>query len=262
MKALVATILLLVAAVPALAHDTWLMPQEPQVVESESATVELTSGTFPKAENAIAADRVKKGGWRTGTAKGKLDKWDEGSSSLVMHLTAVGHGTMVMWLTLKPQPIELSDDDVEEYFDEIGASESMRRDWENRAPGTVFKETYTKHAKSFMRVGGGGEDPNCLRPAGLAIELLPQRDPTALAVGDKLVVKAVRGGDNELEQFPIVLVNAESGATQVQRTNEAGFAEFEISDAGWWLVRCTELRRRSDGTYESDFSTMTFFVSR
>ncbi|HXV13801.1 MAG TPA: DUF4198 domain-containing protein, partial [Candidatus Krumholzibacteria bacterium] len=222
MKALVATILVLVAAAPCLAHDTWLMPREPQVTEGKQATVELTSGmSFPQTESAIAADRVQKGAWRTGRAKGKLDKWEEGSSSLVMHLTAVGTGTMAMWLTLKPKDIELTDEDVEHYFEEIGASESVRRDWESREPGTVFKERYTKHAKSFMRVGDGGEDPTCLQPAGLAIELLPQSDPTALSVGDKLVVKAVRGGDDELEQFAVGIVCGATGASEILRTNES-----------------------------------------
>jgi uncharacterized GH25 family protein len=105
-----------------------------------------------------------------------------------------------------------------------------------------------------------GEDPNCLRPVGLAIELLPQTDPTSLSVGDKLVIKAVRGGDDELEQFALGMVCADTGETQVHRTNEAGFAEFEITNTGWWMVRGTELRRQSDGSYQSDFTTMTFYV--
>ncbi len=261
MKTFIATALAMLVTVPALAHDTWLIPKEPHVTESKSATVELTSGmAFPKAESAVKADRIASGAWRTSGKKGKLDKWEEGGSSLVMQLTAVGTGTAVMYLTLKPKEIELTDEEVAHYFDEIGAPEAVRRDWENRESGAVFKETYTKHAKSFMRVGDGGEDPSCLHPVGLAIELLPQKDPTALKVGDTLVIRAVRGGDDELESFAVGLVCGATGETQMHRTNQSGMVSFEITDRGWWLVRATELRRQADGTYESDFSTVTFFV--
>jgi len=56
-------------------------------------------------------------------------------------------------------------------------------------------------------------------------------------------------------------VRGKTGDSQLLRTNEAGKVSFKISSAGWWLVRGTELRRQADGTFESDFSTMTFYVS-
>jgi hypothetical protein len=229
---------------PCFAHDSWLMPRTPQAQEDKPVTVDLTSGTsFPKLESPIKADRVFRGGWRTSDRKGRLDRWEEGDSSLVMHFTPNGEGTAVMYLTLRPKDIELDADEVAHYFEEIGASESMRDEWESRGGDAVFHETYTKHAKAFMRVGDIGEDPTCLRQVGSAIEFIPQRDPTALMVGDDLVVKVVRGGDDEMEQFAVGLVCGATGDSELRRTNEAGMVSFPITDTGWWMVRGKVLRK-------------------
>jgi uncharacterized GH25 family protein len=249
-------------ALPCLAHDSWLMPRTPQAQEGKPATVDLTSGmSFPTLESPIKFERIFRGGWRTSDRKGRLDRWDEGDSSLVMHFTPIGAGTAVMYLTLRPKDIDLDADEVAHYFDEIGASEALRDEWQSRGGDATFHETYTKHAKAFMRVGDAGEDPSCLRQVGSAIEFIPQRDPTALTVGDDLVVKVVRGGDDEMEQFAVGLVCGATGDSELRRTNESGMVSFSITSTGWWMVRGTELRKKSDGTFESDFVTMTFYVA-
>ncbi|HEU4929182.1 MAG TPA: DUF4198 domain-containing protein [Candidatus Krumholzibacteria bacterium] len=245
----------------AFAHDTWLLPRVPRVPQGDRVAVDLTSGmSFPPLESGIKSDRIARGAWRIAGKKGKLDGWQEEDSSLVMRLVPTASGTATLYLSLKPKDIDLDAEEIAHYFDEIGAPESLRRDWETSPSPGGFHETYTKHAKSFMRVGDAGEDDSCTRPVGLAIEFIPQRDPTALAVGDSLVVKVVKGGDDELESFPVGIVCGATGEAIMKRTNQSGLVAFSITSAGWWLVRGTELRRKADHTFESDFSTMTFFV--
>jgi uncharacterized GH25 family protein len=260
--ALMATAVLVATALPCFAHDTWLMPRSPRATEDKPAIVDLTSGTaFPKIESAIKSDRVVSGGWRTSSANGRADRFEDGDASLVAQYAPSGEGTAVLFVTLKPKEIELEADEVAHYFDEIGASEALRRHWEEAGEDATFRETYTKHAKTFVRVGDGdGADATCLRPVGFAVELIPQSDPTALSVGDELVVKAVRGGDDELESFAVGFVCGATGEAELVRTNESGKVAFTISSPGWWMVRATELRHQADGTFKSDFVTMTFFV--
>ncbi len=258
-----AIVLVTLWASAAFAHDTWLLPRAPHVRESASVTIDLTSGmSFPSLESGIKSDRIARGAWRTARKKGRLDRWQEEDSSLVMHFTPTAAGTATLYLSLKPKDIALDAEEIEHYFDEIGVSEALRRDWEASPARDGFHETYTKHAKSFLRVGDAGEDASCVQPVGLAIEFIPQRDPTFLSVGDSLVVKVVKGGDDEMESFPVGMVCGATGESIMKRTNQAGFVSFPITSTGWWLVRATELRRKVDGNYESDFSTMTFFVER
>lgn len=261
-RVLMATAVLMTTALPCLAHDTWLMPRSPRATEGKRAAADLTSGmAFPKNESAIKSDRVASGGWRTSSSNGRADRYEDGDSSLVAHYAPSGEGTAVLFVALKPKEIELDADEVAHYLDEIGAPEALRRNWEEAGAGATFRETYTKHAKTFVRVGEGDEaDATCVRPVGFAVELIPQSDPTALSVGDELVVKAVRGGDDELESFAVGVVCGETGESVLVRTNESGKVAFTISSPGWWLVRATDLRRQGDGTFKSDFTTMTFFV--
>jgi hypothetical protein len=152
--------------------------------------------------------------------------------------------------------MDLDAEQVAHYLDEIGAPEAVRQEWDGESG---FHETYTKHAKTFVRLTGDDADPSCLRPVGFTIEFLPDRDPTAVKVGESLAVKAVKGG-NEMESFAVGVVCGATGESTLLRTSKAGFVSFPITDGGWWLVRGTELRRKADGTWESQFSTMTFFV--
>ena len=263
-RVVLVTIALATLCAPAAwAHDTWLLPRAPHVREGKRATVDLTSGmSFPHLESGIKSDRIASGAWRTERKQGRLDRWQEEDSSLVMHLTPSSSGTATLYLTLKPKEIDLDAEEIAHYFDEIGASDALRRDWESSPSPNGFHETYTKHAKSFMRVGDAGEDESCIRPVGLTIEFIPQRDPTALSVGDSLVIRVVKGGDDEMESFPVGMVCGATGESTMKRTNQSGFVAFPITATGWWLMRATELRRNADGSYQSDFSTMTFFVEK
>ena len=248
---------------PCFAHDTWLLPRSPLATDGKALLVDLTSGmAFPKKETAIKADRIASSGWRTGADNGTFDALQAADSSLVVNVSPSGTGTAVIFLSLKPNNIELAAADVAHYFDEIGAPDALRRAWADEGPDAKYHETYTKHAKTFVEMGDEEsevEDKTCLRPVGQAIEFIPQTDPTTLSVGDSLVVKAV-GGRDELESFAVGIVCGATGESELLRTNKAGFVGFTITDEGWWLVKGTQLRRKADGTFDSDFTTMTFYV--
>ena len=248
---------------PCFAHDTWLLPRSPLATEGKALLVDLTSGmAFPKKETAIKPDRIATSGWRTGAGDGTFGALQAADSSLVVNVSPSGTGTAVIFLSLKPNTIELVTGDVSSYFDEIGASDALRRAWAEQGPDAKYHETYTKHAKTFVEMGDEEsevEDKTCLRPVGQTIEFIPQRDPTTVSVGDSLVVKAVAKGQ-ELESFAVGIVCGATGESRLLRTNKAGFVGFTITDEGWWLVKGTELRRKADGTFNSDFTTMTFYV--
>jgi uncharacterized GH25 family protein len=258
-----ATVGAVLAATACFAHDTWLLPRTPLAVDGKALLVDLTSGmAFPKLETGPKASRVAKGGWRTGTGSGSLDELDEASDALGLNVSPSGAGTAVVFVSLHPNKIEMDSDDVAAYFDEIGAPEALRRDWADEGADAKFQETYTKHAKTFVRMGDEESedgDNTCLRPVGLTIEFVPQRDPTTLSVGDSLVVRAV-GQVQELESFAVGIVCGATGESQLLRTNRMGFVAFPITDEGWWMVKGTQLRHKADGTFDSDFTTMTFYV--
>jgi uncharacterized GH25 family protein len=259
--ALAATLLLAIAPeVPA--HDTWIMCTPPRIKPGDAVELHMTSGmAFPAYETAPKPARLQRCEWRIGERRGSLTEFETGdSTSLVVKGRVATEGVAVVYAEFLPREIDLTPEDVEHYLEEIGAPESVRRAWKEAGPDAKFHETYTKHARTYLRVGDGGDATGCLGPVGFNIDFLPDRDPTSLKVGDSLTIKVIRGG-KELEGFAVGAVRAGDEAT-LQRTNQSGMVAIAIDGPGWWLVRGTELRRRADGTWESDFTTLTFFVEK
>jgi len=259
-KTLMLSVALLMWFAPAVhAHDTWIVCKPPVVRSGGEVSLHVTSGTaFPAFETAPEATRIQSCGWRIGAKTGTLETFTAGKDNLAVSGRFNTDGVAVIYMEFHPKEIDLEPDEVNGYMDEIGAPESVRRAWKEAGPNAKFHETYTKHAKTYVRVGDSGDAKGCLGAVGFNIDFLPDRDPTALKVGDTLPIKVIRGG-MEMESFAVGTVSG-SGKANLQRTSRSGMVAIPIDAPGWWLVRGTELRRRANGDWESDFTTLTFFV--
>lgn len=255
MKTVIIVVSFILMATAAAAHDTWMLASP--TADGEVAFFVTSGMDFPRNEAGPKADRVAVAGWRLGDRSGTLPRGAEGDSVLTIMTTIAGAGTAVAHVAFRPRDIDLEEDEVAHYLDEIGASDELRRAWESAGPDRTFHEVYTKHAKAFVRLGGAGDDPACLAPVGLAIEFVPVRDPTGLAAGDTLDVRVLKNG-TPFAGFMVGAVCGADGVATTQHANADGVVSFPIHQEGPWLVRGTELRRKDDGTWESDFTTMTF----
>lgn len=259
--AMVFTVLVLFVTA-SLAHDTWIVCDPAVVPSGRVLSVRVTSGEkFPSFESAPDAEGVAKAEWRIGDKRGTITDFKREAKSLVASGRVTTDGMAVVAIEFTPKKIELAPEEVVNYMEEIAAPTSVRRAYEQDGAAAGFHETYTKHAKTYLRVGEGGDASGALGPVGFAIDFLPDTDPTALKVGDTLAMKVIRGG-NELESCPVAVVCAATGEALMPRTNKAGMMLVKITSPGWWLVRTTELRRKSAGVWESDFTTMTFYVEK
>jgi uncharacterized GH25 family protein len=251
----------LTVAMPAAAHDTWIVPVR-DIPAGKLTILNLTSGTaFPSVDDGPKADRVVAGGWRLGDRRGPIGGRAEGDSSLALAIVPVGQGTVVVWLALGPKEIDLTDAQVGEYLDEIDASDDIRRAWENAGPNRQWHETYVKTVTTFARASGVGDDASCLAPAGDRFQLVPDRDPTGLVPGDTLTVRAMKNGKG-MGGAGVGAMRGGSDRPFLEHTNPAGYVRVPIDGAGPWLIRATDLRPGPDGTWESDFATMTFIVAK
>jgi uncharacterized GH25 family protein len=248
----------LALASAARAHDTWMLAKTPP--SGATVTFGVTSGmSFPRIEAGPRSDRVAASGWRLGSRSGGFDGMQEGDSVLVVTGEIDGEGTAVGWIAFEPREIDLEEAEVAEYLDEIGAPESLRRAWESLGADRTWHEVYTKYAKAFIRLGDGGDDESCVPALGAAVELVPLRDPTGLAAGDELVVRVLKKG-YAVEGQAVGAVCGADGRTTLKYSNQSGHVTIPIHRGGPWLIRATEVRRQSDGTWASDFTTMTFTV--
>jgi uncharacterized GH25 family protein len=253
------TLLTLIVALVVSAHDTWLAPRRVNVKPKTHVLFDLTSGmAFPSLETSIKPDRVDAAGCRLLNKFAELTKRMNAPKSLVFVGTFNDPGIATCWIELNPRQLELNDKQVDEYFDEIDASQSVRDVWKNMKAPKRWREVYVKHAKTFIYVGDPGGDQSWSEPVNMALEIVPVKNPAALRVGDELPIRVLRKS-NSVPNLRVNLLLAGQRHGDFQTTDSEGRASFRIKRAGRYLIRATDLRpsTKPDLEWESDFTTLT-----
>lgn len=245
------------------AHDTWLQPERFAVTPGAMLAFDLTSSDgFVGFQTAIKPERVARMVARLGGAELTPGALAATEKTLRFPVTVGRPGVMVMGIELKARLLELEPDKIETYLREIHASDELREAWTAVPAPRRWRESYVKHAKTFVRVGEpAAEERAWAEPLGLALEIVPERDPTALKEGDALPVRVLKGG-KPLAGFALGYVSAGETREHVAVTDADGRATATLDARGVWLVHGTELRRvvAADREWESDFTTMVVEV--
>jgi uncharacterized GH25 family protein len=250
-------------AISAFAHDTWLIPDRFQIAPGETGTLDLTSGMeFPKLEVGPKRERIQAVICRLAGRTFELKDFDERPKSLHIKAVFPDSGVAALWVTSPTKEIELKPEQVQEYLDEIDAPASARKQWAETKEPKRWRESYRKHAKTFVRVGDAKADSSWREPVGMFLEIVPEKDPTALRAGDDFPVRVLKDG-KPLGAFSLGIVAEDDPKGSIQKTDESGRATFRLDKAGPLLLRGTDLRRstKQDVDWESDFSTLTIQVS-
>jgi len=247
------------------AHDTWLQPERFTATPGATLTFSLTSAAeFGAPESAIKPWRVRRAVMRLGGETLLLADGTAAEKTLQLSQALQRPGVAVVWLELKPRALELAEDKIELYFREIHAGGALRELWDAVPAPKRWRESYVKHAKTFVRVGEPlPGDRAWAEPVGAVIEIVPERDPTTLRLGDELAVRVLRSGV-PAAGFTVGFVSAGGTREHVAVTGANGRASAKLDAVGAWLVHGTDLRRATepDLEWESDFVTMTVGVTK
>ena len=277
-------VLTLVLALPmfaavANAHDTWLLPSSLRTVVGRRVDFALTSGmAFPADDFAIKPARIAKASVRLGGRTTSLSGATSAPLALRYRWTPAVPGVATIAVALAPKALTLRGALIKEYLEEIDASPALRAQWTEPAT-TPWREVYTKHAKTFVRVDRRGRsasgmpglqmpegnDTSWATPAGLGLEIVPERDPTMVVAGDTLPVRVLYQGA-PLADFSVgaEMEHAAAHAARLvfARTGADGRAMVPLSNPGRVLLKGTQLRRvhEADVDWRSDFTTLTIVV--
>lgn len=246
---------------PAHAHDTWLIPDQFNLAPKSTVTLDMTSGMeFPKLDAAPKPERVKSANCRLAGKNFEITDKSAAPNSLQFKAELPDEGVAVFWVKLPPRAIELTADQVKEYLDEVDAPAALRQEWAGMKEPR-WRESYTKHPKTFARVGQPPSDRSWAEPAGMFLEIVPEKDPTALKAGDDFPVRVLKDG-KPFAGFSLNAISAGETKGETRKTDADGRVTFRVSAAGRWLLRGTDIRRSSqpDTDWESDFTTLTFEV--
>jgi uncharacterized GH25 family protein len=200
---------------------------------------------------------------RLGGAELKPGVTEPTDRTLRLAVTLTRPGVAVLGVELKPRDLELAPEKIETYFREIHAGDELRERWAAVPEPKKWRERYVKNAKTFVRVGEpAAEERTWAEPLGLALEIVPERDPTTVKEGEALPVRVLRGG-KPLAGFLLGYVSAGETREHVAMTDADGRASAKLDARGVWLVHGTDLRRTESNLereWESDFTTMVVEV--
>jgi Domain of unknown function (DUF4198) len=233
--------LALVAVAGALgAHDTWLLANRGFVPVGGTVSFDMSSGGhFPRNETAILAERVSQSGWRLAGAAHTMAAGRAVTGALRFRETLPAAGVAMFWVSLHPKVLTLKPTLVKEYTDEIGAPAEFFSSWQ-RATDKTWRERYSKHAKSFVRVGTGASDSSWATRTGQPFELVPLQNPTTLVAGDSLSVLVLRCG-RPLAGIAVGMEAGGAGHGAMVKTDASGTARVVFPRPGRWLVNSTYL---------------------
>jgi hypothetical protein len=249
-------LLLLALASPAVAHDSWIAPDQFRDA-CGAVTLHMTSGMeFGKLDYAIDPARVTRA--MISIPGRRLNMTPRTAAHSLDFNVEVPKGISVVAVELAPKTLDLTPAQVREYLDEIVAPDDVRAQW-NAHPGR-WRETYTKHAKTFLRCGDA--DDHFQISTDMGFELIPQgTDPTSLKAGDTFRVILFRP-KQLIRDVPIVVVREGAGRVATITPNREGIASFVPDQPGRYMLTATQLRRADgkDADWVSDFTTLTLEV--
>jgi uncharacterized GH25 family protein len=261
--------LTLLIVAQAAAHDTWLISPTNSGKVGSPFRLDLTSGEiFPNDDFAIEASRVTRAQVREGHFTRSLPTPAATPLTLRYMWVPKAPGVSTIGIELQPKVLTLAPKLIEEYLGEIDADSGIRASWKSLGDNQKWTESYTKHAMTFARITPAKPDSNWVaekawaKPMGLGLELVPERDPTALRGGDTLVVRVLAHGI-ALANFSVGAIREGRSKAEFFRTDAAGRAKVILDRGGRWLLNGTKLRRSTTGAtvWESDFVTATLHVA-
>ena len=159
-------------------------------------------------------------------------------------------------------PLSLDADRFEEYLRDEGLEWVIADRARRGESGRPSRELFSRAAKALVKVGGAGS-AGFDRPLGLALELVPEKDPYALRRGEDLPVRLLLQGRPLAGVLVSALPYASPEAKQSLRSDRDGRVRFREIGPGVWLVKAVQMVRVADdpnADWRSVWASLTFEV--
>ena len=260
---LILTLVASFVAGAAFGHDTWIIADQLRVPPKTTVTLDLTSAVeFPKLEIGPKPENVPNVSCRLAGKTFEVTEKSPAPQSLQFKTELSEAGIAAIWIKLPSRPVDLKPEQVKMFNDEVNAPAELQKEYDNMPEPKRWRGTSTKHPKTFVRVGDPKNDTSWKEPVGLFLEIIPEKDPTALSAGDEFPVRVMRDGA-PFGGFALHAVTAGDKEGQAQKTDANGRATFKLNKAGRWMVKGVESRKSTqpDLNFEARSATLTFEVA-
>ena len=268
MKIRIATLSLMLLAVPAAAHDFWIQPTKFQLEPSTPLTFTFLVGhgkfrdRWNNNQRVLALNDFHLGVARDLRPALRIGGRFDVTTSVAapgLHIIAMqsNHATSEL------PAIRFNDYARAEGLVPILAA--RQAGGKTDAPG---RERYSRRAKALIQVGTAtpANQAFATRPIGLKLEIVPERNPYALGASRILPLHVLYNG-RRLSNATVKLTNlgADERPVAVAVTDRAGRARFQMPATGAWqlnVIWSEPVRNDPKVDFDTTFSSLTFGYDR
>ncbi|MDP3677395.1 MAG: DUF4198 domain-containing protein [Novosphingobium sp.] len=260
---------MVLAAAPALAHDFWLQPAGFETAVGRPLAVMFLVGHGKDRQRwGVDLNRiVALAGYSTGGRRDrKGDLRSGGAADLVAAFATPGIHILTM------QSSHAFSELPARRFTEFAKEEGLVRVLETRRRSgkseTAGRERYSRRAKALIKVGTltPANQAIVVRPLGLKLEIVPDRNPYALGGTGVLPVHVLYNG-RRLANATVKLTSLEFDERPLASavTDANGRASFRVPQRGNWLINVVwsePVRGDPKADFDTTFSSLTFGYDR
>ena len=257
--------MLILCAASLMAHQLFVMPSTFYVSNGERITVGLHNGdSFPDSEGAPSLERLRDVTLHTAKLQYNVTNLRVDGNRVIGEARIPVKGTLVIAARTIPNFIELPADAFEKYLKDEGMPQVVEWRKQNGESAKAGRELYSKYVKALVRAGSG--DETYAKPLGFTIELVAEKDPYSLKVGEQLPVRLLWRGK---PAAGVMVESARAGASgpaesqMVGRTDADGRVQLFLSAPGKWRLNAITIERCADSQkadWESFWASLTFEI--
>lgn len=265
-KALIVSVVSLLMVLSVSAHDLFLKLDSYFLPPNATATVRLLNGTFQSSEGTVSRDRMRDVTVLTPAGHTSLlaaNSWRDNDKMTTLELQTSGPGTYVVGISTKTREIDLKAAEFNDYLAHDGIPDVLAARRKSRELNKNVRERYSKHVRAVFQVGDARSE-QFRTPLNYPVEIIPQRNPYLLKVGQVLPVLCTLEGKPLRNQFVMAGWEGRDGKLQSisARTDREGIARFRLRKAGKWYVKMIHMTpiKEPGINYESKWATLTFEI--
>ena len=256
---------LLLALIPAWAHDLYFMPATFTPQPGEDLGVVFQNGDeFPEASSPVQPHRLRETKLLQKGGSAEFQGVTAEASRTTATVRVPGPGLGILTARTIPNLLELEAAKFESYLEHENLTGTIRWRKEHGESNKPGRERYSKYVKSLIRAGKS--DDFYRHRTGLTIEIVPEADPYGLQPGATLPVQVLFRG------APAADVAVESawvagGKTEVYtigRTDREGRIQIPVKGTGPHRLHAIVMERCHDpaADWESFWASLTFEIPR
>jgi uncharacterized GH25 family protein len=256
------SIALLLSTASALAHDFWIEPTHFAPELGQVVGLRLRVGVSLVGDPVgVTPEYFKQFVVEAGQQRRPVNVRDSADPAGQVRITAPG--LQVVGYHGQPSRIELGADKFNAYLKDEGLEAVLKQRARRKQSQASARELYARCAKSLLQSGPADAAQHDQR-LGFALELIAERNPYAMRVGQALPLQLIYEGRPLRGALVVALNSLNPGQKLSARTDRDGRVRLALPPGGMWLVKAVHMvpaPAGSDADWSSLWASLSFETS-